>query len=138
MANSEASFQTELLDAMRKAGWHALKVAKLSFGGVPDLYVKAPGMPAVWVELKYVDFHPGFSVVGVPLKLTPLQRQFMRKEQQAGGNAGWAVCVKEGNSWDLYAGHDHTLEHIKHLHHIDRRLIGEKWKIERIVEAIVG
>jgi hypothetical protein len=141
MANNEASFQTELLETMRKAGWHAFKVAKISVGGVPDLYVKAPGEPAVWMELKFEKFHPGHSVSGVPVNLTPLQRQFMRKEQQVGGHAGWVICTSPGGShrsWDVYAGHNYEITRATPTYHVDRRIVGEKWKIERIVEAIIG
>lgn len=138
MANNEASFQTELLDEMRKAGWHALKVAKLSFAGVPDLYVKSPSHAPVWIELKFEKFRPSHSTIGVPLNLSPLQRQFLRKEQEVFGYAGWALCVGHHRAWDLYAGHHSTDSWISNTHHIQRRQVGEKWDITSILGAIIG
>jgi hypothetical protein len=76
MANSEKAFQTELLTQMRQQGWHAFKVTTPFMAGVPDLYVKAPGFPACWIELKY-EIAKGRAI---PINLSVLQRKFIRDE----------------------------------------------------------
>ena len=127
MAASEADFQTELLKAFQKMGWHAFKVAKLSFGGVPDIYVKAPGYPSVWLELKYGR-----------LNLSPLQRQWMKKEQKAGGKVGWAVCEKIDREWHLYMGTDPDVVLWRQGTWVQTRGVGEPWHVHNILHAIAG
>lgn len=128
MANSERSFQTELLIAMRRQGFHAFKITTPFMVGVPDLYVKAWLRPPVWIELKYIKSPTG------KVELTPLQRKFMRDEHKVGGRAGWAVCT--GN--DLYAGNNTEIVSIGPLHWLQHRAPGEEWNVQALLERIIN
>lgn len=130
MANSERSFQTELLLAMHRQGWHAFKITTPFMVGVPDLYVKAPLRPPVWIELKYM-VRPG------TIQLTALQRKFMRDERKVGGRAGWAVCVQNS---DLYVGDNPDIVSIgkdSALYLLQHRSHGEEWNVQAILERII-
>lgn len=128
MANSERTFQTELLALMRQQGWHAFKITTSFASGVPDLYVKAPLYCAMWIELKFMKY-PG------KISLTPVQRKFMRDEQRAGGRAGWAVCV-DGHA--LYANNNPEVISLGPKDLIQERGHGEVWNINTLLEAIIG
>jgi hypothetical protein len=131
MANSERSFQTELLIEMRRQGWHCFKITTPFMIGVPDLYIKAALRPPVWLELKYMK-SPG------KVDLTPLQRKFMRDENKVGGRAGWAVCVEGGHLYvganpDIISLSDHNSLYL--LQHRER---GEAWNVQAILERIIN
>lgn len=102
---TESAFQKRMLDAFHQEHekTHAWKAARMwaVMAGLPDLYVKHPNYPAVWIELKVTG--------GVELKLSPLQRHFIKREQQAGGHAGWCVLSQKGEYYTIYAGSDTTL-----------------------------
>jgi hypothetical protein len=127
MANSERTFQAELLTQMHKQGWHAIKLATPFLVGIPDLYVKAPIQPAVWIELKYMK-RPG------KIALTPLQRKFIENEQRVGGYAGWAVCTENG---DMYAGNSPHVISLGDLHYLQNRVSQRGWDIQLLLNRII-
>jgi hypothetical protein len=132
MANSEKAFQTELLTQMRQQGWHAFKVTTPFMAGVPDLYVKAPGLPACWIELKY-QIAKGRAI---PINLSVLQRKFIRDEHKSGGKAGWAICLRQVDHWVLYGSNQEDDEEVTREHFIDSRLAGRPWSIQKLMEAL--
>jgi hypothetical protein len=138
VANSERSFQTELLTHMRMAGYHAFKVTTPFMVGVPDLYVKAPNFPACWIELKYElwDRKKGY----IPVNLSNLQRKFLQDENKAGGKAGWALCVRTAVSWDLFAGTSQYVERINvsSPFFIHSRAPGQPWNVQKLMEMLCG
>lgn len=95
----EAAFQKKFLEALKRENAHGFKIAHMfnNMGGIPDLYVKLQGYPGCWIELKASD-GAGYPKVN----LTPLQRIFIRKEHDVGGEAGW--CLLHGTT--IYAGRD--------------------------------
>ena len=137
MANSERAFQSELLTQMRQEGFHAFKITTPFMKGVPDLYVKAPGYQACWIELKY---EPRILKSGlVHLELTPLQRKFIRDQHHVGGKAGWAVCVRNSTACDMFAGQDPYIEDIIVPNfYVCSRANGLFWDIHKLVETIIG
>lgn len=131
MANSERAFQVELLLQMRKEGWHAFKVTTPFMSGVPDLYIKAPLRPPVWLELKYRKT-PG------KVELTDLQRKFMRDERKVGGRSGWALCTEGGY---LYAGSNPDIVSVgdyNSLYLLQHRSHGELWNVQALIERIIN
>lgn len=105
MANSEAQFRTELVHALKKVPRCNVQVMQdRYFGGRPDLYIKHPSFPALWLELKFLRRQK--ENPSMPLALSNLQRLFIAREQMAGGRAGWALCVRTPYSTCIYAGVD--------------------------------
>lgn len=100
---TESQFQKRVIAAcLKEEGCHAIRIARMwaVMGGIPDLYIKHPSYPAVWLELK-VNHKTGLNL-DVPL--SPLQRHFIRREKGAGGHAGWAMLQQTSQTWALYIG----------------------------------
>lgn len=129
MAQRESDFQTELLHQMKAAGWHAFKAAKITMGGVPDIYANAPHRISVWIELKYNNKN-------LALGLTELQRAFMRREQKVGGKAGWVMLYKGPNYESMYAGHDHSRLVCTPGDLVQTRKRGEKWDLDLMMDHL--
>src|SRR3990172_686721 len=137
MAVSEQSFQRELLKEIRLLdGWHAFKITSMFIGGIPDLYIKRLNHPALWVELKFLKNTKNMPRDGVPIELTPLQRHFIYREQQAGGYAGWIVCLADRNHWRVYTGNHHLTVIVKYNDHAQLRLKGQKWNLDLILRRV--
>jgi len=87
----EKWFQKRILMAAEEENCHAFKNTEMFAMGRPDLYIKHPKFGSgVWVELK---FSPALAKGGIPINMTPLQRRFLEKEQEAGGKSMWIVGV---------------------------------------------
>lgn len=118
---SEKRFEDALKD-MIKEYWpdaHVRKLASPFSGGILDLYIKRPGRMSMWLELK---FEKRASTIEQALKKSPLypikldcknkglsdlQRNFIRKEQRAGGTSGWMIMVEFANQETvIYSSHD--------------------------------
>jgi hypothetical protein len=130
MAKDELSFQAELLDDARRVGCNALRTADRFHVGRPDCYIKHPAFEyGAWIELKFL------RSAGVKLGLTELQRRELRREQGAGGVAGWACClvVTPGRLWRLYASVDTHATHINDLHFVGERKHGGKWPVHELM-----
>lgn len=111
---SEKAFEQSLLKQIKEnhgTKAHAFKVATQFKKGVLDVYTKLPDFPTLWVELKFKKVGP--NTTSVKIELTELQRNFMRKEQKAGGNAGWMLYIVDsrGNSY-IVASSDPDAERI--------------------------
>ena len=67
-----------------------------------DLFLQLPELPTLILEVKYAPApRPrGFAKAG----LTPLQSQFVRQVQAAGGYAGWVLVIRDGSRHTLIAG----------------------------------
>lgn len=105
--------QTAIVHAVRKQGGFAFKMAHRFQVGVVDLLIQLPDLPTVLVEVKT----PGRPLAKpVPVALTPLQRNFIRDYQKAGGYAGWMVVAprpsEHGLGYLLYAGSDPNATYI--------------------------
>ncbi len=137
MAKSERDFQSELLRELRKQDHcHALKVSSFTIGGIPDLYIKRLGYRGLWLELKYETYRPVFKAKGVPVNLSTLQRHFIAREQDSGGDAGWAVCVAHESAWLVYADHDPDIKSVSFERPVTVRHTGQPWDLNAILKAV--
>lgn len=135
MASNESVFQTSLLKEFRKNKYHAIKISDRFHHGIADLYVRR--YDSVWIELKYL-IAPKLKETLLQVNLTQNQRLFIRKEQEAGGNAGWALCVKYGPSlWKIFVGADWKTESIGQDEFLVERAKGELWPSILIYECII-
>lgn len=89
----ELDIHTRMVDAARDAGGYALKMNNRFVKGVPDLMIKMPTLPVVFIEVKFMDKEPlqGWTIND---GLTELQRREIHKIQNAGGYAGLAYVVR--------------------------------------------
>ena len=139
MANSEAQFQKELLDSCGATQHcHAFKVSDKFAAGRPDLYIKHLEFPSTWLELKFgrASDKERLAKNGFILNLTSLQRRFLELENDAGGVAGWALCVKVDHTWVLYAGRHHAVERVAREHFVQIRTIGQNWSIGALLSHL--
>lgn len=143
MANTEAQFRQEIIAACRGIKYaHVFSVSDRFQSGRPDLYIKHPEFPPVWLELKFVRTQGPQDdqrrKTGYPLRLTQLQRKFIADEQKAGGHAGWALCVKEGASaWVVYASSDAEAKRAMKSDMVQCRFKGEPWMMGMLLNQIV-
>ena len=99
----EKWFQKRMLMAAEEEGCHAFKMTEMFASGRPDLYIKHPLLSqGVWVELKWSPMTKN----GIRVLTTPLQRLFLKKEQEAGGKAMWVIGVPHDDAVSIYAGTD--------------------------------
>jgi hypothetical protein len=131
MANNENAFQIALKDQAIKEGANAMRIRHFSLVGVPDLYIKMLGEPSAWIECKFKRKCPKEGTQ----QPTPAQLAWIRKEQKAGGIAGWALCVKLSIiEWAIYVGVDETFHPIHNFLCVRGR--GKIWDVSRIVTRI--
>lgn len=141
MANSESQFHKEFRDAI-KAEWpsaHVFKASDRHIAGIVDIYSCTPKFGTVWVELKF-ERDPKGTRLSYPVALTELQRQFIKKQQRAGGQAGWCLCVKVGtNWWRYFASSDYNVKKIDlNLHNPPVvRKSGHGLDVENLLSKIV-
>ena len=137
---TESQFQKRIMEAcQREEGCHAIRISRMwaVMGGVPDLYIKHPAYPAVWLELK-VNHKKGQQLI---VGLSPLQRHFIRRENEAGGNAGWAVLNQGREAWTLYAGRNPNVVTVAtdKLRFTDGAVVTSPvFNIVKILEAVVN
>jgi len=94
MAQSELKYQKQLVDVAKSNGGYGLKMNNRFVGGIPDLLLKVKEWHFTYfIEIKHEDFKRVPNTV--KLKLTPLQRIEIKKMQDAGMFAGWAVFITQ-------------------------------------------
>ena len=139
MANSETDFCKEIREAIEEqlAPAHCLKHSDAFIVGIADLQIQTRLFGHWLVEAK---FHRRKTMTGkVKLELTEKQRKFLKKEQAAGGNAGWCLCVRFSDRRShLYVGtNPDTLEvDLSSLHIV--RGHGETWNAETFFMLLIS
>lgn len=138
MAASESQFQSEFMSACRhQLNAHVFKVTETFSRGTPDLYV-CTSFWRGWVELKFENA-PVMNSTPIKINLSPNQREFLRREQEAGGFAGWVTCVKyTSRLWRVFAGDDPDVERINQDDYIATRMTGTQWEARPILLACSG
>lgn len=143
MANSEKAFKKALVTELREYNRHVY--CTRDFGnGIPDLYVRAH--QGVWIELKFAIGYKRPDKIEMPLKLSALQRKFIRDEQKAGGYAGWMLCVKDwsfehvksNTNWLVFTGIDANVESVLIDEYTWARGRGEQWGANYLVDKIIS
>lgn len=131
----ELGIQRELVAAAEARGAFAMKMSHRFMIGVLDLFVQWPGLPALWIEVKYERPMPrsGFARPA----LTPRQRQFMIANQAAGGRCGWVLvaAVTTRGDYLIRFGTDPRIQSVDMRGGLVRPRGGE-WPIEDIVRGI--
>ena len=99
---TELAHQRKIIDDFKKAfpGAYGIKMSNRFLSGVPDLFLKAPGHDAMFVEMKVADYKKkgGFVNVGTTL----LQRETMRSMERAGIRCEvWVVVVDASGTYML-------------------------------------
>lgn len=102
---SELRVQRQIIEAVRFHGGVAFKQSNRFLAGLPDLFIKLPGLQAAMVEVKWSPKINRLRRVGV--NLTPLQRKYLRDLRQVSMNAFWIVVGKQSlDTWMVLCGND--------------------------------
>lgn len=137
MANNESSLIREFAADANNIGAHSRKISDRFNIGIPDLWCCYGGI-GCWLEFKYLKA-PAKPETPLKVDMTALQREFIRKEQRAGGNCGWVLGVKfTTTTWRLYAGNSPDVISVGQDSFIQRRKRGEMWDIARVMEVVSG
>lgn len=128
MANSERSFQTELMGELKKKGVFVKKITDPTQSGVLDLYVCGMGWDG-WIELKFIRS-------GSVVALSEKQRQFMIKHKQSGGRNAWLVCREGSRIWECFYGIDPKAARVD-SNRVVPRFHGKPWDVEEILNLLV-
>lgn len=135
MASNEGQFKAELAQRAREQGGQVVLVTGSYLAGIPDMYVKMPDLPGVWIELKFDTSKKGGRY---PNKLTPLQRIFIRNMRHVNGEAYWLECIRGegGRTWGLYGSHDPDVDRVDERHYLMTRAFGQKWDMLKILASL--
>lgn len=131
MANNEAGLRTELVKAFQKVAF-TQTISQRFVAGMPDLLVCWTG--DVWFfELKFVMVDHAQPLI----RMTDLQRSWMRRYQNEGGNVAWIVCNQVGLlEWSLYAGIDSNQTRCTELDLALTRRRGVPWDVLRLLDFL--
>jgi len=137
MANSEKDVYKEVKKIVRsRLKGRCLKISDRHIAGIVDLYTCDNAFGPTWIEVKY-ETNPKMAKTKIKLKMTALQRNFIREEQACGGKAGWLLCVKvKPRLWRYYAGSDASVTEVSQRSFIQERKAGEALNIIRVLETI--
>lgn len=130
---NELDFQAKLVKNVKDGGGFAFKVATRHMAGIPDVFLKPRVHQAVFVECK-VHTKPNT----LPLALTALQCETLKRLRAAGQHCGWMVLHDLGPTDKVaYAGAD-TSSLIRPNGNCDVfHLSGPKWPLDEMVRSIV-
>ena len=131
---NELDFQAKLVKNVKDSGGFAFKVATRHMAGVPDVFLKSRLYHAIFVECK-VHTKPNT----LPLTLTAIQRETLRRMQASGQHCGWAVLHDLGPTDKvIYVGADTKVMSISPNSNADVfRLSGPKWPLDEVVRSVV-
>lgn len=105
----ESTCRRALIVALRKAGLDPEPVENACKSGTPDLnYVHG------WIEMKMHEATRPEQVVKLT-RFTPLQRNWLRRREAAGGRAWLLLRHRTGGEWLLVRGCD--VDRIEHPEH---------------------
>lgn len=108
---NESQAETSFVKDVKAQGGVAFKLRHRFMAGLPDTFVKLTAMNGVFLEFKYADWPK--KKLELPLKLTPLQRQFMRNVHRVGQPAGWVLFTTHPERGPLgFVGVDHDREFV--------------------------
>lgn len=138
MPVKETDLQTELKDATIEAGGYSYKASNRFLVGVLDLHIQLPNIPTVILEVKYVKKMPKDKLVSV--ELTAHQERTIKKNNEAGGVAGWVVLTRIGPGEYAWHSGRHPPEGkvtaAPTVFHVKRR--GQPWPIVNIIKEVIG
>ncbi len=134
MPTLEKDFQIELIKEAKRINGRGHRIRHFNMAGLPDLSITVPGYLHTWIECK-LEKRTKFSLdyLNEPKpKLSVLQRAFIKKENSAGGRAGWALLLtyKGRTDMDIVVGLDRGPTKT-----INRQR-GERWPLLFIMDSI--
>ncbi len=135
---TENDFQGHLVREAKAAQGCAFKLSHRMLAGIPDLFIKLPNLPGVFIECKMLQSMPKRGMI--PVKMTKLQRLTLEKMQQAGQPAGWAVCIDQGREKWIVTGTDVTATSVAlpESTSLMMKKHGKPWPISQVVRSILG
>lgn len=122
---TELSLQTDTVKAVIDAGGFAFKMSHKFKVGVADLFVKLPGLPAAFFEVKYGEAPKTRDCVN--LDATPLQKKFIRDARSAGMASGFLSFLRRSNEIGVCACLDSDT--VRFDWHRWGRLASRRWLI---------
>lgn len=140
---SEQQMQNLIISDTKKLGGFAFKLSNRFTVGIPDLFISLPNYGMVLIECKFISKFP-VKKSNIDIKLTPKQRQIIRKIQQSDGQAacviGYKFKHKNRNVWAFHVERDPDklsikVEELKNTHIIRSPFVNkpELW-VEQMVD----
>lgn len=130
MARRELEFQKELATSTKKQGGFAEIISQRFLAGFPDTILKMPEFPyPMFVECKYYEKSSKARTADVPVELTELQRNKLKKMREAGLTV--AVLIKvtiDGKEPRVYTVGNLDATHFSLADHCEAPLHREKVK----------
>ena len=100
---NESTCENIFIKDVRAQGGVAVKLRHRFMAGLPDLFVKMPDRHlGVFIECKYEPWPKRKTTIA--LKLTPLQRDFLRRMQGVSQSAGWVLFTTIGDMSSALVG----------------------------------
>lgn len=124
MANNETAFRQELLNGFWDQHYHAHSVSEKFQSGIPDVWCSAGRRWRGWLELKFETL-PKKTDTLIRVRLSELQRKYLRDERKSGGECGWILCVKGHREWFYFVGADEKVAEVCQDEWVMRRKFGE-------------
>jgi hypothetical protein len=128
---NESAIVRGFLSEARAQGAHAFRIQDRAMGGIPDMFIKFPDLPAAWIEAKYLERKQ--PVLSAPLNLTALQSHFIVKHHKVGGVAGWVLFVRNPSTSEvtLFVGVHPT--HLTITSAVLRKARLDPWPVREVV-----
>jgi len=108
----------------------SMTTAAMSYAGTPDRYLDYKR--DLWVEFKYAK-HVGRSGIAIGRLLSPLQRRWLRRRFDAGGNACVVVGVPSDRArgfvlespevWEAVVAKDWVIQNVKNAPELAAQLL---------------
>lgn len=125
----ELEFQSILVRAANSCNGYGLKLANRHVSGVPDVIIKLPTQPVVFIECKKAN-----------LGLSQIQRVTIRKMQRAGMFVGWVVLVdQQPGRYTLHVGAGHDIKKTEPTVNCDAHefMAQHAWRVDELVQSII-
>ncbi len=130
MANNEKAFRTELHRDFKAAKIFSKTMSHRTLVGIADIWVIGK-YGSWWIELKFIN-----RPAGMILKLTPLQRKFLKDVHKHGGQAAWVVARKVTyNRWELWAGQNYDADYITEGILVEMKGPGP-WNVNKLMKTL--
>lgn len=135
---NELALQKLVIDSIREFGGFSFKLANRFLVGIPDLFIKLPGLPAAIYEVKISKISRDKKVAH--LKVSPLQWKTLDDYYDAGGVGGIISFAKLEKGWgiavrSLEKGEESGVRHYDHV--INNHILLMRGKREQTIVDLV-
>lgn len=137
----EGKFQDSLLEIFRSQGAVCQKFNDLYSEGIPDIYVRFPGMliprhPSVWIELKAVEEWPKRETSPLPARFKPTQAQIRWMNAFATDRCPCWVIVNTPGGWVAFDHKETESVWKMPISEVKKHLNVEKPTIGRVMRGV--